>query len=112
MHPRCENEHWLALPEIAKIVVDAIHFGAAELGRYQLHAFVVMSNHVHLLIDPHVDAVVILKNLKGITARRANATLDRSGAPFWQEESFDHWIRDEAEFRETARYIEYPFWNG
>ena len=74
--------HWLRQPEIARIVVDAIHFGAERLRRYDLHAFVVMSNHVHLLVHPHVEAAVILKNLKGITARRSNVVLGRVGKDF------------------------------
>ncbi|HSR07170.1 MAG TPA: transposase [Bryobacteraceae bacterium] len=98
--------HWLRQPEIARIIVDAIHFGAERLGRYDLHAFVVMSNHIHILVHPHVEAAVILKNLKGITARRSNAVLGRVGKIFWLDESFDHWIRTDIEFAETKEYIE------
>ncbi len=100
------DAHWLRQPEIARIVVDAIHFGAERMRRYDLHAFVVMSNHVHLLVHPHVEAAVILKNLKGITARRSNVVLGRVGKIFWLDESFDHWIRGEVEFAETKAYME------
>src|SRR6266851_5167761 len=37
----------LRRPEIAQAVVDSIHRGE-ELGHYQLSAYVVMANHVHL----------------------------------------------------------------
>jgi REP element-mobilizing transposase RayT len=100
------DAHWLGRPEIAQIVVDAIHFGAERLRRYDLCAFAVMSNHVHLLVHPRVEAAVILQNLKGITARRSNALLGRVGKVFWLDESFDHWIRGEVEFAETKAYIE------
>ena len=78
----------------------------SDCGRYDLHAFVVMSTHVHLLVHPHVEAAVILKNLKGITARRSNVVLGRVGKIFWLDESFDHWIRGDVEFAETRAYIE------
>lgn len=47
-----------------------------------------------------------LQSVKGYTAREANRLLQRTGQPFWQSESFDHWIRDEQEFKRVQRYIE------
>jgi len=32
--------------------------------------------------------------------------LERVGEPFWQTESYDHWIRDDPEFDRVRRYIE------
>jgi len=58
-----------------------------------LHAFVVMPNHVHLLVAPAVALSKLTKSLKGITAKRANAMLGLTGSPFWQEESYDHLVR-------------------
>src|SRR5215469_9042726 len=46
--------------------------------------------------------------LKWSTERRANRILERTGLPFWQDESFDHWIRDEQDFE---RLVEYVVWN-
>jgi putative transposase len=34
-----------------------------------------------------------MKSLKGYTAREANKLLSRTGEPFWQKESYDHWVR-------------------
>jgi hypothetical protein len=45
---------FLRRPEIAELVVNAIRDGANQFLRYQLHAFVVMPNHVHLLVTPQV----------------------------------------------------------
>ena len=50
--------------------------------------------------------VLLTKSLKGITAKRANAILARAGSPFWQEESYDHLVRQEGEFDKNRRYIE------
>jgi len=96
---------FLRQPEIAQLVIDAIRDGEARFHRYQLHAFVVMPNHVHLLITPHTTARHWLGPLKGFTAHQANRLLGRH-APFWQEESYDHLVRDEGEFRRIEQYIE------
>jgi REP element-mobilizing transposase RayT len=95
----------LRRPEIAQIVVDSIHKGV-QLGHYQLHAWVVMPNHVHLLIEPLMDPSRILKSLKGFTARAANQALGCTGEAFWQKESYDHWVRNDREYGRILAYIE------
>ena len=97
---------WLGEPRIAQIVVDALHFGEEQKHFYQLYAYVVMPNHVHMLIAPCEELPVITRWLKGRTARVANRILGRTHQPFWQDESFDHWIRSAEEFSYVARYIE------
>jgi len=97
---------FLAIPAIADAVTKSIQHCAVEMNRYELHAFSVMPNHVHLLITPHDSLPRILKSLKGFTARRANALLARPGKTFWLAESFDHLIRDRWEFEAIRRYIE------
>ena len=86
--------------------MDAIHFGEKKLGFYSLHAFVIMPNHVHLLITPRVSVSRLMNGLKGITARKANSILRSKGQHFWQDESFDHWVRTSAEFNRIQAYIE------
>jgi hypothetical protein len=65
-----------------------------------------MPNHVHLLITPAVPLPRLTKSLKGITAKRANAVLGLTGIPFWQDESYDHVVRNEREFERIRNYIE------
>jgi REP-associated tyrosine transposase len=96
---------YLGQPEIAQLVIDALRDGEVRFHRYDLHAFVVMPNHVHLLVTPHVKAMQWLGPLKGFTAHEANRVLSRH-APFWQDESYDRLVRDSEEFRRTLRYIE------
>ncbi len=98
---------WLADREIADYTEYPILRGA-ELGRYELHAFVIMPNHVHVLLEPRLALAKITGVMKGVAARDGNATLDRIGKPFWQDESFDHWVRNSAEFDRIRYYIE---WN-
>ena len=90
---------------IARLVVESLHRGAA-LGHYELASFVVMANHVHVLLLPKVPPSRLLKSLKGCTAREANRLLGRTGEPFWQRESYDHWVRDAREWRRIEFYIE------
>jgi putative transposase len=97
---------YLSRPEVADLVVAALQTGERKLGRYQLHAYVVMPNHVHLLVTPKVVATKWLAPLKGFSAYRINELLARHGQPFWQDESYDHLVRSEAEFDRIRSYIE------
>ena len=96
---------FLGDPEIAKLVVAALHDGDRRFGRYELHSYVVMTNHVHLLVTPKVNAREWLGPLKGFTAHEANKVLARH-ASFWQPESYDHLVRDRDEFFRIRHYIE------
>ena len=95
----------LADSRVARVVVEALLRGEA-LGHYELAAYVVMANHVHALILPKVPASRMMRSLKGATAREANLILGRTGEPFWQAESYDHWVRDAAEWENIRGYIE------
>jgi REP element-mobilizing transposase RayT len=97
---------WLRDPRIARCVVDAIRIGESERGLYQLRAWVVMPNHVHLLVLPKVAVSILTRWLKGSTARRANLVLGRTGQPFWQDESYDHWVRNREQLVRITHYIE------
>ena len=98
---------FLRRPDIASLVVQALHDGQDRFHRYQLHAFVVMSNHVHLLATGSVALHRWLRPLKGFTGYEANRILSQHGA-FWQEESYDHLLRKQDEFERIKKYIE---WN-
>ena len=87
--------------------MELIRKGESALGYFALHAFVVMPNHVHLLITPKLPVPRIMNGLKGATARAANALLRRKGEHFWQDESFDHWVRNSTEFDRIRAYIEF-----
>jgi REP element-mobilizing transposase RayT len=84
------------------VVVEAIWYNAQVLRHYVMHAFVVMPNHVHLLVTAGVPLPKLTQSLKGITSKRANAILARTGRPFWQEETYDHGVRHEREFQPSG----------
>jgi REP element-mobilizing transposase RayT len=77
---------FLRQPPIARIVIDSLHKGV-EPGHYDLGAFAIMANHVHVLLRPKISPSRLLQSLKGFTVREANRMLDRTGEPFWQAES-------------------------
>ncbi|MBL8470220.1 MAG: transposase [Rhodocyclaceae bacterium] len=96
---------WLRVPRIAALVEGALlHFDGQ---RYHLHAWVVMPNHVHVLVTPFAGEPLsaLLHGWKSFTAKAANKFLRRRGA-FWQDEYFDRAIRDERHFNAALVYIE------
>ena len=96
---------YLRRPEIATLVADALLYRDTA-GDYVLHAWVIMANHVHMLITPHIEVSVFMHSLKRFTARQANKLLGRTGQAFWQSESYDRLVRDRTEFERIASYIE------
>ena len=96
---------WLKDPRVADCVVEALHVGE-KWGLYELCAWVVMANHVHVLLKPQKPLASITQAIKRMSARQGNLILGRTGQPFWQIESYDHWVRTEVEFERIARYIE------
>ena len=102
----CPGPRWLSDPSIAVLVAESIRSGASQRHWYELDAWVVMPNHVHLLILPRVPVPTITRWLKSWTARQANEMLGQAGRPFWQDESYNHWARDRPERERIARYIE------
>ena len=93
-------ETWLDLPH---------HNSSMELG-----PFIVMPDHVHGIVmlweragfEPAPTALTeIIRQLKTFSARRINRLLKLS-PPLWQRSFYDHVIRNERDFQDTASYIE------
>ena len=75
------------------------------LGEFFLFGYVVMPNHVHLLLHPHnKDIVQIMRNFKSKTGYRILQSRGGHGA-FWQERYFDTIIRRVRNFWEKLQYI-------
>ena len=106
------GECWLKDPRVARLVVTALRY--FDKKRYNLDAWCVMPNHVHVVVRPIApsdSALYLLGSIvhswKSYTAKQANKILRRSGE-FWQREYYDHLIRDEEEF---WHFIEYTLEN-
>ncbi len=132
LHSRSSGPFYLRDERVARLVADSLHYRDGRV--YTLDAFCLMPNHVHLVCTPlpvgqianlshaeqtsHVGQIAnlshgnlsympisrIMHSLKRYTARQANRILDRSG-PFWQHESYDHVVRDEAELGRIIKYV-------
>ncbi|MDE3136692.1 MAG: transposase [Acidobacteriota bacterium] len=89
---------------IARVVADAIRYYQGK--RYELFAWCVMPNHVHVVFSPREEHRLqsILHSWKSYSAQAANRILGRNG-PFWQREYFDHLIRSEASLWKIIRYV-------
>ncbi|HXI22252.1 MAG TPA: transposase [Pyrinomonadaceae bacterium] len=90
---------------VATIVQDSLlHFDSE---RYRLYAWVLMPNHVHVILTPAIGWSLsrIMKDLKSFTSREANKILGRRGQ-FWMEDYFDRYVRDAKHFASATAYIE------
>ncbi len=123
LHKADVGPTWLKLPEIADLIFEALlHRDGNE---YKLFSACIMSNHVHAVFKPNVSVesfnsepdnelirVVtdgsplssIMQSLKGYTARMSNRKLDRTGT-FWEAESYDHLVRNDAELVRIVEYV-------
>jgi len=88
----------------AEIVAKAIRHFDGE--RYVVDSFVVMPNHVHVLVQPKAqhDLSEILHSWKSFSAREINHALKRKGS-VWMDENYDHIVRDYSELCRQREYI-------
>ncbi|WP_035609833.1 transposase [Haloferula sp. BvORR071] len=100
----CHGTCPLRNPACAKIVADTLQ--QPDGVSYLLGDFVVMPNHVHLLVGamPRDKMLHQVTCWKKWSALQINRVLDRKGR-LWQDESFDHLVRDRAAFERYRRYI-------
>ncbi len=94
---------WLKDGRIAECVISQLHV-LHHKEKFLLSAYVVMANHVHVLLVPTTPQIT--QQIKGVTAHDANPILRHTDTPFWQDESFDHWIRNPEEWQAIRTYIE------
>lgn len=95
---------YLRKAEIASVVATSItHF---DDERYHLHAWCIMPNHVHIIVEvmPDNDLSKIIHSWKSYSAHKANEILGLSGA-FWQKDAYNHIIRSRKEYYFQIRYI-------
>ena len=84
----------------------ALRYHEHTLMHYQLHSYVVMPNHVRLLITPQAPVSQVMHSLKRFTGLEGNRILGVRAQPFWQDESYDRLAPDGKEFERIVRYIE------
>jgi hypothetical protein len=91
-------------PAHARIMADALHHFDGD--RYTLGDYVIMPNHVHLLVGGMQRETMLaqVESWKKWTAMQINRAIGSRGR-FWQDESFDHLVRSADAFQKFRRYI-------
>ncbi|MCH7472476.1 class I tRNA ligase family protein, partial [bacterium] len=91
-------------PKERSIVLEALRWFAGE--RYHLFAWVVMDDHVHVLVQMIGELLPEeqVRRWKSLTANRLQRECGYQGR-VWQDEYFDRIIRDEDEYWEKGQYI-------
>ncbi len=99
------GECWLRRPDVAAAVESTLLF--YDKKHYDLHAWVIMLNHVHVLFTTYAGVHLpdILRSIKSYSASAANKLIGRTGQ-FWQHDSFDRYIRNVRHYQAIVRYIE------
>lgn len=95
---------WLKRDDIGGMVAHALHYFKDK--RYELYAWVIMPNHLHIMVRPCCKWTLssILHSWKSYTGKEANRILGREGEQFWQFESHDHLVRNEKAFYRIWEY--------
>jgi putative transposase len=91
---------------LANIVVEQIS-ACRDRGFYKLHAFVLMPEHLHVLLTPGDETTIekAMQMIKGGSAHRIG--VERPQAfPIWHRSFHDRWIRDAEQFWQAKSYIE------
>ena len=90
---------------MAGLLIDVL-LNYQKQGRYNLHEFVIMPNHFHLLITPipPVSIEKAVQFIKGGFSYRARKELGIIGE-IWQTSFYDRRIRDAVEYARFRHYI-------
>jgi len=102
---------WDLLPRHGELSAAERSFVASTLrhfhrGRYHIYSYVVMNDHVHVLVRPlgQYEMSKVLQGWKSYTANQLQRRFRRKGS-LWQKDSYTHIIRDEEDFITKAEYI-------
>jgi putative transposase len=90
---------------MARLLIDTLYSYRAQ-SKYLLHEFVVMPEHIHLLITPALGVTIerVMQFIKGGYSYRVGKELG-SRTEIWQQSFTDHRIRDEGDFFRHRDYI-------
>lgn len=100
----------IQLSSIGRVVDEAIRAIPAHYPNVALDKFVVMPNHIHLILAlAEPDGRIIsapTKPLSTVIGSMKRAAAKRAGIPLWQKSFHDHVIRGEADYRRIWSYID------
>lgn len=101
-----EGQQLFSSDTLAEIVLQTL-LDCRERGFYLLHDFVVMPDHIHLILTPKPDTSLekAIQMIKGGSSHRIGQARQRR-FPVWQKGFHEHWIRSEADYQARKQYIE------
>lgn len=91
-------------PSIRKVVADSLRYWDGS--KYDLVAYVIMPNHIHVIIQLAQECRIesIMHSIKSYTSKIINKMTSHSGA-IWMKEYFDRIIRSERNLNSCIKYI-------
>lgn len=100
-----ESRKLFVKDEVFRIFLKAL-LGYRDKGIFQLHAFVLMPDHFHMLLTPSDTTTLerAVQYIKGGSSHAIGETL-RFQFPIWQPGFNDHRIRDARDYQTHVRYI-------
>ena len=93
---------------LCDLLLDVLRQDRAQ-GRYEIHEFVFMRDHIHLILTPAPDVSLekAMQFVKGGFSFRAKKELSFN-REIWQKKNKEHRIKDAADY---ARHVEYIWMN-
>ena len=93
-------------PDLARIVLEQL-LECRDRGFYMLHSFVVMPEHLHVLMTPGEETSIekAVQMIKGGASFKIRKEVNYR-SPIWHSGYHDRWIRDAHEYRMRKQYIE------
>ena len=110
----------VALSDFGQIAADSWRWLGANYSYVELDEFAIMPNHLHALLTVRDEKVKrmplgkLIGAFKTLSTRDINLLRDLPGKKFWQDEFYEHIIRDDNDLKQTREYIRFnPLnWNG
>jgi REP element-mobilizing transposase RayT len=98
-----DQQFWLASPADKQVILQALDFYRRR-GDFRLFGFVIMSNHVHFIVQPALDLRIgrIVDGFKTWTSRRNTA---KTSSTLWERRYDDNAIKNAEEFNGVLKYI-------
>jgi len=102
-HPHLSAAPPLPAHTNAELFISTL-FQHRDKGRFQLHGFVVMPDHVHILITPAIDQSTA-RCIQFIKGGYSFAVRNQSPGEIWHSGCHEHRIRDDEDFDRQMQYI-------
>jgi REP element-mobilizing transposase RayT len=100
-----KNNVYIPNDELCQIIINDLNFYRNKFN-FSLHGYVVMPDHLHVIltVSDRGNISEVMRDFKSHGSFEINKILKRKGN-FWQEDFYEHCIRNEQDFEEKMNYI-------